>query len=74
MEVNLGNKVKKGDQLGLSGATGCVTGPHLHMGVRWNDAYLEPTQLVAMTLPETGKVKAAEHVKPVRTRKPAPKR
>lgn len=51
-----------------------VTGPHLHMRVRWNEASLDPTPLLAMTLPETGKAKAAEHAKPVRTWKPAPER
>jgi murein DD-endopeptidase MepM/ murein hydrolase activator NlpD len=28
-----------------------VTGPHLHMGVRWNGAYLDPLQLLSLTLP-----------------------
>lgn len=54
MDVKVGEKVKKGAPLGLSGATGRVTGPHLHMGVRWNGASLDPTKLLALTLPETG--------------------
>jgi len=53
MEVKVGDKVKKGGPLGFSGATGRVTGPHLHMGVRWNGAYIDPTKLLALTLPET---------------------
>ncbi len=53
MDVKVGDKVKKGAELGLSGATGRVTGPHMHMGVRWNGAYLDPVQLLALTLPKT---------------------
>ncbi len=53
IEVKVGERVKKEQRVGLSGATGRVTGPHLHMGVRWNGAYLDPTKLVALTLPET---------------------
>jgi murein DD-endopeptidase MepM/ murein hydrolase activator NlpD len=53
-DVHAGDKVEKGKRLGLSGATGRVTGPHMHMGVRWNGAYLDPVALLAMTLPKTG--------------------
>ena len=54
MEVKEGDRVAKGAQLGLSGATGRVTGPHMHFGVRWNGAYLDPVELLALTLPKTG--------------------
>ena len=53
MDVKVGDKMKKEAPLGLTGATGRVTGPHLHMGVRWNGAYLDPVKLLALTLPET---------------------
>lgn len=53
MDVKAGDKVEKGDKLGISGATGRVTGPHMHFGVRWSDAYLDPLQLLALTLPKT---------------------
>ena len=53
MDVKVGDRLKKGAPLGLTGATGRVTGPHLHMGVRWNGAYLDPVKLLALTLPET---------------------
>jgi murein DD-endopeptidase MepM/ murein hydrolase activator NlpD len=53
IDVHEGDKVKKGDRLGLSGATGRVTGPHFHLGVRWNGAYLDPVKLLALTLPKT---------------------
>jgi murein DD-endopeptidase MepM/ murein hydrolase activator NlpD len=51
VDVAVGDKLEKGTRLGLSGKTGRVTGPHLHMGVRWNGAYLDPTKLLALTLP-----------------------
>jgi murein DD-endopeptidase MepM/ murein hydrolase activator NlpD len=54
IEVKAGNKLGKGERLGLSGQTGRVTGPHLHMGVRWNGAYLDPTKLLGLTLPNLG--------------------
>jgi murein DD-endopeptidase MepM/ murein hydrolase activator NlpD len=53
MDVRVGDRLKKGTQIGLSGATGRVTGPHMHMGVQWNGAYLDPLQLLALTLPKT---------------------
>jgi murein DD-endopeptidase MepM/ murein hydrolase activator NlpD len=56
IQVRGGQKVRKGQRLGLSGATGRVTGPHLHMGVRWEGSYVDPTKLLALTLPETNKV------------------
>jgi murein DD-endopeptidase MepM/ murein hydrolase activator NlpD len=66
LEVKPGNKLGKGERLGLSGQTGRVTGPHLHMGVRWNGAYLDPTKLLGLTLPNLGseKRKAATGVRP----------
>jgi hypothetical protein len=54
IEVKPGNKLGKGERLGFSGQTGRVTGPHLHMGVRWNGAYLDPTKLLGLTLPNLG--------------------
>jgi murein DD-endopeptidase MepM/ murein hydrolase activator NlpD len=56
IQVRQGLKVRKGQRLGLSGATGRVTGPHLHMGVRWEGAYVDPLKLLALTLPETHRV------------------
>ncbi|GAC1417300.1 MAG: peptidoglycan DD-metalloendopeptidase family protein [Acidobacteriaceae bacterium] len=53
MDVAVGDTLAKGARLGLSGKTGRVTGPHLHMGVKWNGAYLDPTRLLALTLPKT---------------------
>jgi len=50
IDVHEGQKVNQGDQLGLSGATGRVTGPHLHWAVRWQGAYLDPAKLLRMNL------------------------
>jgi murein DD-endopeptidase MepM/ murein hydrolase activator NlpD len=52
LEVAAGEQVKKGQVIGLSGATGRATGPHLHMAVRWQNAYLDPAQLLALPLPD----------------------
>ena len=35
--VRRGTTVKTGDELGLVGSTGKVTGPHLHLEVRWGE-------------------------------------
>ena len=51
LEVAEGQRVEKGQQLGLSGGTGRATGPHLHVAVRWQGAYLDPAELLALPLP-----------------------
>jgi len=51
-EVKEGDKVEKGQAIALSGGTGRVTGPHLHMAVRWSGEYLDPLKLLALKLPE----------------------
>ena len=48
--VREGQHVRKGALLGLSGATGRVTGPHLHWAVRWEGAYLDPAKLLRLNL------------------------
>jgi murein DD-endopeptidase MepM/ murein hydrolase activator NlpD len=50
IDVHEGQRVKAGDRLGLSGATGRVTGPHLHWAVRWQGAMLDPVKLLRLNL------------------------
>ena len=50
IDVKEGQRVSKGQLIGLSGATGRVTGPHLHWAVRWQDAYLDPAKLLKINL------------------------
>jgi murein DD-endopeptidase MepM/ murein hydrolase activator NlpD len=51
MRVKEGERVAKGQQIGLSGGTGRATGPHLHLAVRWQGIYLNPAGLFALRLP-----------------------
>jgi len=46
IKVQAGQDVKKGETLGLTGSTGRVSGPHLHLGVRWHDARIDPQLLL----------------------------
>lgn len=46
IEVTPGQEVKRGDKLGMAGATGRVTGPHLHWGTRLNGHPVDPNQFV----------------------------
>jgi murein DD-endopeptidase MepM/ murein hydrolase activator NlpD len=50
IDVREGDRVAAGQPLGLSGATGRVTGPHLHWAVRWQNAYLDPAKMLRMDL------------------------
>lgn len=51
IEVKVGERVHKGERLGLSGATGRVTGPHLHLSARWQGMYVDPVVLLGLKLP-----------------------
>jgi len=41
-----GDRVEKGQVVGLVGATGRATGPHLHFGIRINGARIDPMQFI----------------------------
>ena len=51
IHVKEGERVAKGQQIGLSGGTGRATGPHLHLAVRWQGVYLNPEALLSLRLP-----------------------
>ena len=51
IEVKVGERVTKGQRIGLSGATGRVTGPRLHMSARWQGMYVDPVLLLGLKLP-----------------------
>lgn len=42
VEVAEGQRVKAGQRIGAIGATGRVTGPHLHFGLSWYATWLDP--------------------------------
>ena len=48
MDVKPGQRVKRGQRLGLVGATGRVTGPHLHWAARLRGARIDPFSLTAL--------------------------
>ena len=50
IDVAEGDQVRAGQQLGKSGATGRVTGPHLHWGAKIGDEPFDPTALLDPTL------------------------
>jgi murein DD-endopeptidase MepM/ murein hydrolase activator NlpD len=50
--VRSGQRVRKHAEIGLSGRTGRVTGPHLHFEVVWNQGHLDPVELLGLTLPD----------------------
>ncbi len=51
IRVEEGSHVRSGQVIGLSGATGRVTGPHLHVAVRWQGFYLNPATMLTLELP-----------------------
>jgi murein DD-endopeptidase MepM/ murein hydrolase activator NlpD len=50
IDVKPGQHLQKGQLIGLSGATGRVTGPHLHWAIRWQGTMLDPVKLLHLNL------------------------
>lgn len=46
IKATVGQRIEKGQLIGLSGATGRVSGPHLHWGVKVNGIAVNPLQFV----------------------------
>ena len=46
LKVRTGQTIKKGEPIGVSGSTGRATGPHLHLGLRWHGARIDPALLI----------------------------
>ena len=47
-KVGEGQKVERGQVVGLAGSTGRTTGPHLHWGVSLLGKRLDPEELMAL--------------------------
>lgn len=45
IDVREGQVVRQGQPIGAVGATGRATGPHLHWGMKWRDARIDPALL-----------------------------
>jgi murein DD-endopeptidase MepM/ murein hydrolase activator NlpD len=51
VDVREGQMVRQGEKIGMVGATGRATGPHLHWGMKWNEARIDPAS-VAGPMPD----------------------
>lgn len=45
IDVRVGQRVRQGEPIGRVGATGRATGPHMHWGMKWRDARIDPALL-----------------------------
>jgi hypothetical protein len=50
IDVRVGEHVQRGQPIGAVGRTGRATGPHLHWGMKWREARIDPL-LVAGSMP-----------------------
>ncbi len=52
IDVRVGERVRRGQVVGAVGMSGRATGPHLHWGMKWRDARIDPL-LIAGPMPIT---------------------
>jgi len=53
VEVRVGDTVRTGQEIGRIGMTGRATGPHLHWGMTWNGARIDPLLVVGPMPPRS---------------------
>jgi len=51
IEVKPGDHVRQGQEIGLSGATGRVSGPHLHWAMMWRGKRIDPLRVAGEMAP-----------------------
>ena len=75
LSVAAGDEVKRGQELGKVGSTGRSTGPHLHLGIRWLGARIDPVVLLESpnSLPTVGDSPARAEAKTEAVREAEPK-
>ena len=64
IDVKAGDVVEAGATLGKVGATGRVTGPHLHWGLTVERARVNPLQLVKLLGDSPGEAASKDSAKP----------
>ena len=64
IDVKQGDFVKKGQIIGLSGATGRITGPHLHYGLSLAGQYVDAAPLFESSVTSLLKTMKTEVVRP----------
>lgn len=67
ISISVGDHVKQGQEIGLSGSTGYATGPHLHFEARrrWNDytSHFDPISLPLMSFSDVEPVTDSHQLK-----------
>ena len=51
IDVKEGDRILQGQPIGAVGSTGRATGPHLHWGMKWNEARIDPLLLADAAAP-----------------------
>ena len=54
IDVSIGQKLRRGEQIGLVGMEGRATGPHLCWRMKWRDRNLDPSLIVGAAAPTLG--------------------